>query len=97
MSDESAAREWLTLKWGVPKAWDLKRAETQALLQKYADLGWSGSAATQPNTPEHKTVLCELIDAIDADFITSDWTGEKMSKEDAKTYVLNYGTPDAIR
>ena len=93
MSDPLNAdqREHLTLKWGVPKSWRIRADETRAILQKYANLGWSGSAMAQPNTPEHRLVLCELIDAIDADTIENDWTGEEMTKDDAKKYVMEYG------
>ncbi len=84
-------REYLSLKWGVPKGWHLRRDETKNLLRKYAALGWSESAMTQPNTPEHRAVLCELIDALDADTIENDWTGEDMTKDAAKKYVTEYG------
>jgi len=84
-------REYLTLKWGVPKSWHMKRPETQALLQKYASFGWSSSGMAQPNTADHKRTLCELIDALDADTIGNDWTGEDMSKDEAKKYVMEYG------
>lgn len=86
----STEREHLTLKWGTLKSWDFKRDTTRALAQKYADLGWSGSAMTQPNTEAHRIVLCELIDALDADTIGNDWTGEEMTKEAAKKYVMEY-------
>jgi hypothetical protein len=86
----TAEREHLTLKWGVPKSWNLLHDTTCALLQKYVDLGWSMSAMSQPNTDAHRLVLCELIDAIDADTIWNDWSGEEMSKEAAKKYVMEY-------
>ena len=84
-------REHLTLKWGTLKSWGFKTEVTRALAQKYADLGWSGSAMSQPNTPEHRRVLCELIDAIDADTIGNDWEGTDMTKDEAKKYVMGYG------
>ena len=83
-------RESLTLKWGVVKSWSLRQETTRALLQKYADLGWSGSGMTQPNTEEHRRVLCDLIDALNADTICLDWTGEDATKEAAKKYVMEY-------
>ena len=84
-------REHLALKWGVPKSWNVKRDVTRELLKKYASFGWSDGAAQQPNTDDHKLALCELIDAIDADTIENDWTGEQMSKDEAKKYVMEYG------
>lgn len=92
MTTESTdTAESLTLKWGVPKAWHLKTETTRALFTKYAELGWSASAMAQPNTDEHRRVLCELIDAINADTIGNDWTGEDMTKDQAKKYVMEYG------
>jgi len=35
-------------------------------------------------------MLCEVIDLIDGE-IQNDWTGEKMTKDEAKKYVLEYG------
>lgn len=86
----SQERESLCLKWGVLKGWDFKREETKALAQKYASYGWSESAMAQPNTDDHRRTLCELIDALDADTIENDWTGEQMTKDEAKKYVMEY-------
>lgn len=84
-------RESLSLKWGVMKGWDFKTEATKALAQKYAALGWSMSAMSQPNTDAHRAVLCELIDALDADTVENDWTGDQMTKDEAKKYVMEYG------
>jgi len=87
----TAEREMLTLKWGTLKAWDFKRQETIDAAKRYAALGWSGSAMSQPNTSAHKAALCELIDIIDADTIGNDWEGTEMTKDEAKSYVMGYG------
>ena len=47
--------------------------------------------ATRTETDDHKRTLCELIDVLDADTVENDWTGEQMSKDDAKKYVMEYG------
>ena len=48
------------------------------------------SAALQDDTAEQKTALCALIDAVDG-LIYNDWTGENMTKDAAKKYVMEYG------
>lgn len=73
MSEE---REHLTLKWGTLKSWNFRNEATIEAAKKYAALGWSASAMTQPNTDAHRTALCELIDVIDADTIGNDWPRE---------------------
>ncbi len=94
LPDEPPA-EHLTLKWGVPKAWRLRKPALEKL-REYAALGWSGGAMTQPNTPEHKRVLCELIDVLSCPTVKNDWTNEDMTKEQAKAYVLSYGKTGAM-
>lgn len=89
-TDNGERTESLTLKWGVPKSWRLATDATRGKLQEYADFGWSSSAMMQPNTDDHRRVLCELIDILDADFVWNDWTGEQMSKDEAKKYVMEY-------
>lgn len=46
----------------------------------------------QRDLPEQKQILCELIDSIDGE-IWNDWENVAMTKEAAKTYVLNYNIP----
>ena len=81
----------LLLKWGSLKGWDgLDDNEpAMAALQRWADGGVSMSAACQHDTPEQKQALCDLIDAVDGT-ITNDWSGEKLTKEQAKAYVMEY-------
>ena len=83
----------LTLKWGSVKGWDLETPEAVAALQKWADYGCSMSAAMQHDTPEQKQALIEAIDLMDE--IWLDWEGKKVSREEAKEYVLNYGIEKA--
>jgi hypothetical protein len=82
--------ESLLLKWGTLKGWDLKSEKTREIFNRYVDLGASYSAMAQHDTPEQKQLICDLIDALDGE-IQNDWTGEMMSKDEAKRYVLNYG------
>lgn len=81
--------EYLLLKWGTLKGWNLETEASKAAAQRYADFGMSMSAMAQHDSPEQKQALCDLIDAVDGP-ITNDWSGEKMTKEEAKKYVLEY-------
>ena len=78
----------LLLKWGTVKGWNGLDDEAIDALQKFADLGMSVSAMMQEMTPEHKAALCGVIDCVDV--IENDWTGEKMSRDEAKKYVMEY-------
>lgn len=81
--------EYLLLKWGSLKAWKLKTEKSMQALQKWADGGVRASAMAQHDTQEQKQALCKLIDVVDGE-ITNDWSGEKMTKEEAKTYIMEY-------
>lgn len=80
--------ESLTLKWGTIKGWNGLSDESIAILQRYADLGMSLGAMQQKDTPEQKQIICELIDAVDE--VWNDWEGKTMTKDEAKTYVMEY-------
>ncbi len=86
MSDD---KESLLLKWGTLKGWELKTEKSKAIIRRYIDLGVSYSCMAQKDTPEGKQIICELIDAVDGE-IQNDWTGNFMSKDEAKDYVMNY-------
>lgn len=83
--------ESLTLKWGTLKGWNLERDETKDILKRYAGLGMKESAMAQRDTPEQKQLICDLIDAVDCETISNDWSGEDMTKDEAKKYVQTYG------
>lgn len=81
--------ESLLLKWGTLKGWDLNTGRSKEAAQRYIDFGVCMSSMWQRDTPEQKQALCELIDAIDGE-IKNDWSGEIMSKDEAKKYALEY-------
>ena len=81
--------EYLLLKWGTLKGWELESEKSMAALRRYADGGMCGSAMMQHDTEDQKKALCDLIDAVDGK-ITNDWSGEQLTKADAKKYVLEY-------
>lgn len=84
-------RDSLTLKWGTWKAWDINSEAGKAALSRYLDAGpQSLGAMSQHETDEQREALCDLIDAINADTIGNDWSGEDMTKDEAKKYVREY-------
>jgi hypothetical protein len=80
----------LRLKWGNVKGWDGLQEGTPAwsAMEAYIDSG-QGMSAMQRQLPEQKELICALIDAIDGE-IQNDWTGEMMTKDEAKRYVREY-------
>lgn len=84
-------KEYLTLKWGTLKHWELNSEASLAALQKYNDAGSvSMGCAMQRDNDAQKAAICELIEALNNDEIYLDWDGIYVSKEKAKEYVLNY-------
>lgn len=81
--------EHLTLKWGTLKGWEVESEKCLELIREYHNHGASMSAMAQHDSPEQKKLICDLIDAIDGE-IVNDWSGEVMSKDDAKKYVNEY-------
>ena len=91
MSEQS--KEYLTLKWGTLKAWNLTSERGKELLRRYFDAGLSSAGAmTQHDTPEQKALICQMIDECGAPEIFLDWYGKYVSKEEAKKYVMDYRT-----
>jgi hypothetical protein len=87
-----ADQDHLILKWGTLKGWDFSSDAAKAAFDKLANLGpRSMSAAMQRDSDEEKQALIELIEAMDG-AIVNDWTGEEMTKEEAKKYVREYRT-----
>lgn len=78
----------ITLKWGTLKGWNIESKKGKKLLDEYHKLGASMSVAMQKDTPRQKEIICELIDLCKD--ITNDWSGKKMTKKQAKVYVMNY-------
>lgn len=83
--------EYLLLKWGTLKGWNLESEAAQAAIQRYFEGDVSESAMAQNDTPEQKQALCDLIDAVECP-ITNDWSGVEMTKDEAKRYVMEYGS-----
>ncbi len=82
--------ESLLLKWGTVKGWNSLSDASVKLLQEFFADGVPASCALDHPDDVHKAVLCKLIDQLDGE-IQNDWSGEMMSKDEAKKYVLEYG------
>lgn len=79
------------LKWGTLKGWNIKGSkEAKALLEEYFDIGSCVSTMMQRDTTRQKEIICELIDLCTAKTIYMDWDGKRVSKEEAKKYVMEY-------
>ena len=77
----------LLLKWGTLKGYDLESDAAKEALQRLGNR--SMSVMAQRDTDEQMEALCDLIDATDGE-IRNDWSGEIMTKDEAKTYVRDY-------
>jgi len=82
---------YVTLKWGTLKSWKLGAPELKPLIEEYNEEGASISGMMQRDTPRQKEIICEMIDMIGKD-VYLDWDGEYVSPEDAKKYVMEYGS-----
>ena len=81
--------EHLTLKWGNLKGWGGLNSAAIEAGQRFLDA--TGLSAMQWLNEGQKGLLCAMIDALGDDaIITQDWTGETMTKDEAKKYVLEY-------
>jgi hypothetical protein len=83
-------KDYVTLKWGTLKSWNIQNPETWSIMEKYFELGQSMSAMMQRDTDEQKELLCQVIDKI-GEPVYLDWDGEYVSTEEAKEYIRNYG------
>lgn len=82
--------DYITLKWGTLKSWQLTSDRGRELNKRYHELGACMSAALQHDTLEQKGIICEMIDTVPGE-IYLDWDNKYVSKEEAKEYVMGYG------
>lgn len=84
------SEEYLLLKWGTLKGWSLEGNEAAwEAIQRYHSEPTEWGCAQQRDTDTQKRALCDIIDAMNGP-ITNDWTGEEMTKDEAKAYVRDY-------
>ncbi|WP_299327585.1 hypothetical protein [Parasphingopyxis sp.] len=87
MSDTT---EHLLLKWGTLKGWSFNEGSAaHEAFKRYHEEPTSMGAMQQRDTDTQKQAICDMIDAVDGP-ITNDWTGEDMTRDEAKEYVLEY-------
>ena len=85
-------REFLALKWGAIKGYNIKTPASKAALDNFKSLndGCIGGMFNRQSSAQ-KEALCKLIDILDASEIYLSWDAEYVSKERAKEYIINYG------
>jgi hypothetical protein len=87
------ANNMLVLKWGTLKDWSRVGADNvpaHKALKRYFAEDVARGAMQQQDSAEQKEAICDLIDAVDV--VRNDWTGENMTKDEAKAYVREYDT-----
>ena len=84
------SEDYLTLKYGTLKSWNLTSENGKNLLNKYHKLVSSASAMAQHDTDEQKQLICQMIDECGAETIYFDWDDKEVTKDEAKRYVLEF-------
>jgi hypothetical protein len=87
---KSEEKDYVTLKWGTVKSYNIQNEETWVLMEKYLEAGVSMSAMAQRDTDEQKELLCQVLESI-GEPVYLEWDGEYVSVEEAKEYIRNYG------
>lgn len=77
----------MSLKWGQVASWSLNtpaaRVAGTAYIERSRNVDWQAWDGSE----EKRLLICGIIDAMDGD-ITSDWTGEPITKDEAKRYIM---------
>lgn len=81
--------ESLLLKWGTVKSWRDLTERSVEIMKRYFEDGVSMSCMADHPDNNRKQILCELIDQFSGE-IHNDWSGEEMSKDEAKKYIMDY-------
>lgn len=85
------ATEQLQLKWGTLKGWKLNNGGPAfAKLQEFSRLSDGRGAMMEDMTDAKRELLCEIIDALDAETVYLEWDGRDVTKDEAKSYVMDY-------
>jgi hypothetical protein len=82
-------KEYITLKWGSLKSWNITSKKGLKLLEAYCKEGHCISAIMHKDTLKQKKIICKLIDIVPGK-IYIHWDGKYVSKEKAKKYVMEY-------
>lgn len=84
--DLKTGDDYILLKWGSLKGWELHSEKGKKLSDEYIALGRSMSAMSQEDNPRQKQIIIEMIDECNGS-IQSDWSGEYFTKQSAKDYL----------
>jgi hypothetical protein len=91
MKQENMEKDYVTLKWGTVKSCSIRNEQTWELMQAYLNQGSNVSAMLHEDTPEQKELLCRVLESI-GEPVFLEWDGRYVSVEEAKNYILTYGT-----
>ncbi len=86
-------RDYIALKWGTLKGWELFSDKAAEALKAFFNEGTHyESTMLQQDSDTQKQKLLELIDAVEESggIIYLSWDGVEVSAEEAKKYVLEY-------
>jgi hypothetical protein len=87
---EDYSGDYILLKWGTLKGWKLQNPKLKPFIDEYNKVGGlSMSTMTQTDTIRQKEIICDMIDIIGKP-VYNDWSGDEMSIEEAKKYVMDY-------
>lgn len=78
--------DYILLKWGTLKGWELHSEKGIKLSDEYIALGRSMGAMSQEDNSRQKQIILEMIDECNGS-IQSDWSGEFFTKQGAKEYL----------
>ena len=81
--------DYILLKWGSLKGWDLHSAKGKNLSDDYINNGRSMSAMLQKDNPRQKEIILEMIEECNGT-IQNDWDGNFYTKEQARDYITSY-------
>ncbi len=91
LDDNWEVVESLSLKEGELDQWSIKNPAATKLLKKYAKLNPEDSGSQS-----QKDLVCQIIDAIQCDEITLSWERKKVSKQEAKDYVMSFKSETVV-
>ena len=81
--------DYILLKWGSLKGWELHSAKGKNLSDDYINNGRSMSAMLQKDNARQKEIILEMIEECNGT-IQNDWDGDYYTKEQARDYITTY-------
>ena len=81
--------DYILLKWGSLKGWELHSAKGKNLSDDYINNGRSMSAMLQKDNAHQKELILEMIEECNGT-IQNDWDGSYYTKQQARDYITSY-------